>query len=444
MCTNERIGLLLVIALIGLVTLTIGLTTSNILLVIFSIVTTLATLSFPILTYFAIPGHQLIRPLIRCFGNPTLQGVCTTAIVVLLGVNFAFGSCAYKRYRYVSYLNAFDSRQHKFTHLANAFTLFPNRTESIVLLKIFSNQYRAPVTWDYTRQFTDGLKTAMTSYAGCGGGGVSPCILYGREMDDLGIVSYASLLPEAGDIDSAIDLLSALKSPTAALLRQLLEIDRSGYILQKFSWRADRSKEDFLNLVHGSTKDWEVYNESVAELQEQVIKDKFDADLAEIRSTHYYQEALDRIGSHYLIRCALESVNMTELNYNNHVIDKYRLDSIKWYKKVIIARDRTTKLENYWIRNPGKLVAYHAYLFVSDTDEPYFRLVPFFRNCIGFEEEYKELVQTTEMTREYWKRNTIYGLDGEGELEDYLREQLTKGWRYHDVYNTYFNNYDAP
>ena len=108
------------------------------------------------------------------------------------------------------------------------------------------------------------------------------------------------------------------------------------------------------------------------------------------------------------------------------------------------ARRLTSTLESYWVRSPGKLAAFHAYLFVSGIDEPYARLVPFFQNCIGFEEEYKKLVQTTKITREYWKINTIYGLDEEGELESYLRKQLTKGWRYHDVYNTYFNNYDAP
>ena len=441
---DEITGVSLIILLVLLVTVTIALTTSNVLLYVLSIVTTIATIVIPLLTLFNVPGRELVQKFTYRLRNSTFHGLCITALVLLLGLNFELISCAYYRTKYISYINSFNLRAPDLSLLSNAYTFFPTRTESIALLKIVHSQYRTPIAWDYIKQFIDSTTNPIAPHGALKPSRTQKCVACQQDMNESVLVTYASLLPEAGDFEGAIELLARLNNlPTANLLRQALLIDHLENVLQKYSRSGDQEQDEITNMLHGSQSDWEAYHGAIVAMEQQVNQQSFSSDIAATRSSHYYQEALDRLGSYFLFRCAIGSVAQLNRNPNNHVVDWFRTRSIETYKKVIQIRYNTIKTGNYWIRSPVKLAAYHAFLYASKADKPFFRLIPYFEKCEGFDKAFAELISTHNLTKTWWRENTIYELDDIGNLESFIRDQLKHHWRYDDVYNTYFNTDNA-
>ena len=367
-------------------------------------------------------------------------GLLLVSLVLFLDIGFA--GCAYERYKYRSRILNFNWERpdrEQLEKLIEAFTMFPNRLEPRIILRIVSRQFVGAAS-DYTKKmasYKEFLRTFLdderVKNAALLHDGSQKCVSgWGNHLAS--DVWYAGMLPErTGDEVLALELLTsrsgqARQAPVANLLKNLLLVDS---MERKMEEGKSKHPLDNMRREENERSDlWKEYEKEIQNLETVVNLTTLDDDSILMRSTHYYQEAIDRIGTYYILRCAIGD-SREDLH-----------KGIGWYTELLNARDRSIEgtADDVWLRPPRKLAAFHGFLYASEVDTPYHRLVPLFAGCEGFKALFQKRITIAQReaggryhASDGWKEHTIYGLS---DVRQLINNLLQKGWRYSDVFNT--------
>ncbi|MCY4427064.1 MAG: hypothetical protein OXC05_08550 [Halieaceae bacterium] len=362
-------------------------------------------------------------------------------IAVFLALDIVAANCALKRYRYRTWIGSFNWEQpdsKELEKLVRAFTAFPQRLEPRVILEMVSSRFLgvSPVydnRVDSYKKFLglfvddENVKKAAIQFDQC-----ETCLADGRRPLSPDIWYVSLLLERTSDETLSINLLEnrpeqAPHAATADLLEHLFLVDS----LEREMEEGDESALSNIRSEAENESDvWKKYESAIDDLKNIVEMPKLDDDTMLIRSTHFFQEAIDRIGTYYILNCALRN-SQADLE-----------KGIDWYLRLLETRDKprgSGPAGTVWLRKPSKLAAYHGFLYAHGIGTPYNRLLPLFAECKDFAKVFRNRITIPYRetggkyhTKEGWKQQTIHGLPDVREWVEYM---LQKGWRYSDVFN---------
>ena len=401
---------------------------------------------------------NFVKPLLSSW---KFQWACMAFIVglIVIDLKLEVSSCAYKRYTYSSWIRSFSIQnpdKDNLDILIQAFTTFPYRPEPRALLRRASVRFRFIGTDDsdselmkrYRMFFQSFINDEKVHNTAIQADHNEACTHTGGRDPIAPDIWYASLIPEGtGNTSRALEILEqrseqAIQPRLAELLKLNFQVD---YMVAKIARGNDDKNRDIVDNFQREANDkseyWNKFISAIEKLEEFANLTNLNDEMINISSTHYYQEAVDRMGSYYILRCAMES---TAENMNPERAQSYLENGVKWYARVLEIRDSSVSETegNLWFRPPNKLAAYNGFLYAEKRGTPYYIMRSLFDKCKDFGVKYKDDITDPHRRSDGryhkkagWAERTIYELSDPATWKKWLEESLRKGWRYNDVFN---------